>query len=403
VKAGSVAAIALAVLVGASVVPAAGEVAERLGGAQETVRTGTSGNKSELVKTVPIAKHRGGKPVVVMSVQPGNLGTLHDGDLLEATAEVEVSVCLKPNELHGGDRGCIGRVYGYDPRVEAELVLGPPGATPGAGAVSLGRDALTCKQTLPNRNHHCVLVIHDGSTLVQDASALPCSEGDCRLNLALSASHRNAKRGHRLVVGSDADGESVNGDKGRINFTRLRPQHKKPDPIVSEAPVSTRLPIARQGGHPKERAIYSVELPNLRHGEQLVVDSKMVAKIGSNAYNAFQTTSLILSEERDSASRDGLPGRVSDLNGQVAEGNGFNCTQGDSAHENPCVARKVGVSEITRDAPQTLYLNLTAGMAAQFPGEKWRRGDRAKIADEGYLRVYRYPRAANDDPPPPKD
>ena len=71
-----------------------------------------------------------------MSLQPGNLGDLRDGDRLEATAEVEVSVCLKPNELHGSDRACIGRTYGYDPTVIAELVLADGGARPAARARS---------------------------------------------------------------------------------------------------------------------------------------------------------------------------------------------------------------------------------------------------------------------------
>ena len=98
-----------------------------------------------------------------MSLQPGNLGDLRDGDRLEATAEVEVSVCLKPNELHGSDRPCIGRTYGYDPTVIAELVLADGRtATGGASTVSLGSEKLTCTQSQPNRNHHCVLVIDDG-------------------------------------------------------------------------------------------------------------------------------------------------------------------------------------------------------------------------------------------------
>ena len=111
-----------------------------------------------------------------MSLQPGNLGDLRDGDRLDATAEVEVSVCLKPNELHGSDRPCIGRTYGYDPSVIAELVLADGDPRPGRNAVSLGSDQLTCAQSQPNRNHHCVLVIDGGdatSTRRRRCHAIP--------------------------------------------------------------------------------------------------------------------------------------------------------------------------------------------------------------------------------------
>jgi len=95
---------------------------------------------------------------------------------------------------------------------------------------------------------------------------------------------------------------------------------------------------------------------------------------------------------------------VGDLNGQIAEANGFNCTQGDSAHPNPCTAHKVGVLEITRDSPQTLYVNLAAGMRVQDDFEdRHRDGDAAKITKKGFLRVYRYPAERNDAPPPRRD
>jgi hypothetical protein len=96
--------------------------------------------------------------------------------------------------------------------------------------------------------------------------------------------------------------------------------------------------------------------------------------------------------------------RVGDVvNGQISEANGFNCTQGDSAHEDPCTARKVGVLEITRDAPKTLYVNLVSGAAAQADfNDRHRSGDRAKVAG-GFLRVYRFPKERNDAPPPVRE
>ena len=365
-----------------------------------TVRTGTTGNDSELTKAIPIGRRAGAKQRVMMSLEQANLGDLRDGDVLAATAEVEVSVCLKPNELHGSNRPCIGRTYGYNPGVRAELVLAGGGrATRG---LPLGEDKLTCTQTQPDRNHHCVLVIDDGAVAIEDASALPCNAETCHVNLVLSAHDKNAKRSDKLVVGSDSDGKVVNGDKGRVNFTRYRPgNEERVEPTVTRARVRPTLAIAGEDADPQEQAIYSVELPDLKLGEQLVIDGKMAAKIGRYPYQVFQTTSLVLSEGRDSASREGWPERAGDLNGQIAEANGFNCTQGKSAHDDPCVAHKVGVLEITRDSPQTLYVNLTAGMRAQGDFENRHRArDAAKILQEGFLRVYRYPAERNDAPPP---
>lgn len=396
---------AAAVIV-ASAAPVLGdESGQRAGdGEQGTVRTATTGNDSELVETIQIGRRKGAKPRVVMSLDPGALGDLRDGDRLDATAEVEVSVCLKPNENHGSTRPCIGRTYGYDPTVIAELVLAEGAAAGGAHAISLGRDKLTCAQSQPNRNHHCVLVIDNGGVTIDEAGRLPCNPETCHINLVLSAHDKKAKAADELVVGADAGGKTVNGDKGRVNMVRFRRgDQRRERPLVIEARRRSKLPIAAETAPTKDKSIYSVELVGLRAGEQLMIDGKVVAKIGHHPYNVFQSTSIVLSENPDSASREGWPERVGDLNGQIAEANGFNCTQGPSAHDDPCVARKVGVLEITRDSPKTLYVNLVAGMAAQLYGDRHRDGDSAKILADGFLRVYRYAPERNDDPPELRD
>jgi hypothetical protein len=311
-------------------------------------------------------------------------------------------VCLKPNELHGSNRPCIGRTYDYDPTVIATLVLAGD-ADGGTRGVTLAREKAVCTQKLPDRNHHCVLVL-EGDAEIANPAKLPCDPADCDINVVLSAHDDGAKGADKLVVGSDSGGRTVNGDKGRVNVARFRPgDGLSQGPIVSEDRVRRALPIAAEGADVDNEAIYSVELEGLKAGEQLVIDGRMSSKIGQHPYNVFQTTSIVLSEGRDSASREGWPERVGDLNGQIAEANGFNCTQGRSAHPDPCIARKVGVIEITRDSPQTLYVNLVAGMAAQFNGEQRRPGDTAKIRDDGFLRVYRYAPDTNDSPPEIRD
>lgn len=370
---------------------------------EATLRTATTGNDSELLKTIPIGKRLRSKERVVMSLNPGNLGDLADGDRLDATAEVEVSVCLKPNELHGSDRPCIGRTYGYDPMVQARLVLAS--GRNATGGLNLGSDRLTCTQSQPNRNHHCVLVIVDGGANIGDVSKLGCNAATCHVNLVLSAAHRSAKSADKLVVGADEGGKTINGDKGRVNVVRYRSgDGERVQSTVTSASRAGSIPIAAEGADVRERSIYAVELAGLRIGEQLVIDAKLVSRIGSHPYNAFQVTSLVLSESPDSTSREGWPERVGDLNGQISEANGFNCTQGSSAHEDPCTARKVGVLEITRDSPRTLYVNLVAGMAAQADFDnRHKSSDAAKVTDDGFLRVYRYAPERNDSPPEARD
>ena len=56
----------------------AGGGSEPRADADGTLRTGTTGNNSELVKAIPIVDRKGAKRRVVMSLQPGNLGDLRD-------------------------------------------------------------------------------------------------------------------------------------------------------------------------------------------------------------------------------------------------------------------------------------------------------------------------------------
>ncbi len=394
---------AIAAIAGVAPVLAAQSDERQLRAGEASLRTGTTGNDSELLKTIPIGNRLSSKERVVMSMQPGQLGDLADGDRLDATAEVEVSVCLKPNELHGSDRPCIGRTYGYDPVVNASLVLAS--GQDATNGVNLGSNRLTCTQSQPNRNHHCVVVIDDGGADIDDVGRLPCNEATCHVNLVLSAAHPSAKSGDKLVVGADEGGKTINGDKGRINVARYRSgDGKRVDPTVTSAARTGSIPIVGEGAEIKERSIYSVELGGLQIGEQLVIEAKLESRIGSHPYNAFQASSLVLSQSPDSTSREGWPERVGDLNGQISESNGFNCTQGSSAHDDPCTARKVGVLEITGDSPKTLYINVVAGMAAQADFEnRHRSSDKAKITDGGFLRVYRYGPERNDSPPEARD
>jgi hypothetical protein len=117
------------------------------------LRAATVDEHPELVKTLPIARRAGGERRVVMSIGPDKLGALESGDRLEATAEFEVTVCLKPDPDHPGDGyPCIGDSYGYDPHIDARLVLGrsADARAPEQTVAVSDRHVLTCRQTQPN-------------------------------------------------------------------------------------------------------------------------------------------------------------------------------------------------------------------------------------------------------------
>jgi hypothetical protein len=359
-----------------------------------TVRVSATGARAELVKAIPIARHADEEPRVVMSLGPDKVGELEDGDRLEGTAEVEVSVCLKPNPRHpGANNKCIGKTYGYNPTVRAWLVLGPSASASGDGSTVRvsGTKKLRCTQRLPNRNHHCVLVIDDGRLKIDEAQSLPCNPNDCHLNLVLSAHNRGARPGHKLVVGADAAGAGrVVGDKGIVNVARFRPGSlKKEDPVEGNRSRS-RLPISGSiGGHDKKKVLYTARIRNPRAGEQMIVDGAVFARISHLNYNAFLTTTVVLGENA-SSTRNSAPVNATRSKGRITRGNGFNCTQGRSGHRSPCVAKKVGVIEFVENVNRTVYVNVIGSSAAQFPEERHRSGDKAKILDKGYLRVYRF-------------
>lgn len=367
--------------------------------ADEAVIAASSGNDSELIESIPIGKRSGHKPRVAMTIPPQRLGELRAGDRLEVNAEIEVSVCMKPNALHPGDgRPCIGRRYGYDPNFTAQAVLAPSGSelAPEATLPVSGVHALRCTQSQPDRNHHCVLVIPPTTVELDNATSLPCPASACHLNLVVGAHHRQAKGGNRLVLGSDEDNGSVNGDKGRLNVLRLRPNllgiYPTPDELANSDPQLTRLPIAAKGGGTDKRVVASVPLDDIRVGDRLVVEGFAEGRIGHYPYNVFLNSHIALSTTPDGYERKGSVYGTTDLHGQVTKGNGFNCTLGSSAHPNPCQVRKAGVITFVKDPERTLYANLVIGAMAigtapQY--ERWRPGDAVKFR-EASVRVSRY-------------
>jgi hypothetical protein len=349
------------------------------------VRVPTTGNNSELLETIPI-RHRPGAGAVVMSLPTGSLEGV---ERLSVSAELEVSVSCRSR-----GSGCIGRPYAYNPAVTAQLVLGSqPRATRASGTPLGAPKTLHCSQRLPNRNHHCVIVIPGVEAQLDELGKLPCDPPECFVNLAVSAANRLASAKQVLIIGSDNDSGAINGDKGRINLTRLTADGPATATTsIATEPSRSRLAVVDRGRQPNDQVVFSVKLPDLEAGEHLEVDGAYVARIRRLPYNVFIGSELVLSERPRGVTRIGLPLRAAELRGQVAEGNGSNCTQGPSAFSNPCRVRKVGVLTITKNLQQPLYLNLVTGLAAQSGGDH-HVDDAARLVG-GFLRVTRY--AASD-------
>jgi hypothetical protein len=366
--------------VGAIAAPAA----ER---ADPNVRVLTTGDNSELVKTIPIGRKRGDRERVVMSLPGSKLGNLGDEMAIEASAELEVTTCLKADPDHpGSEDQCTGKTYGFDPQVNAKLVLAS--SADSTSGVQVGRtDELQCSQHQPARNHHCVLVVPWARVEIA-RTKLACNPS-CSLNLVASSWSNDAKHGHVLVIGADSHGP-IKGDKGRVNaVVYADASDPVPRPTVSTKFVDRHLPIIDDGaGDPIFKVVYSARIDNPREGDQFMVDARAITKIGSVDYNVEMGTEVIVTKKPPTTRAAGVA-VFTHPSSQVSELNGINCTQKASAHQTPCVRDKFGVFEITKDRSK-LYVNVVQGAEAKITNQHHSDRDRAKFIDGGYLKVTRF-------------
>ena len=357
-------------------------------GSAPDVRAVTTGNHSELVKTIPITRRRRAAQRVAMSLGPGKLGPLAAGERLRMNGEVQVTLtCYKP-----GLPRCIGRSYSFSPRVEARLVLADGGrVASGAGTIPLSTwGGLVCSAQRPNRNHHCVVIFPRITAAVPGSGSLPCRPERCHINLVLAAENPSAEPRDRLIVGTDRPNGTVAQDKGRLNAVEIAPgATPRSDRFRTQRRRSRRLPVHENGGR---RVVYSARVPGLRSGDVLEVEAGQVTDIGALPYTAYVSDEIVLARS-PSAVRPASPS-VAALRGYITEANGFNCTQGPSQFQTPCFSSKAGVIGIRRAAVnrggqrRALYVNLVSRAKPKHTGA--RPGDEAKIRSGGFLSVVRY-------------
>ena len=344
----------------------------------DRVHVSTTGDNSELVDRIPISRRRGTKPRVVMSLSPQRLPLLRSGDHLGISSEVQLTVnCDRKSPR------CVGPIYHYNPKMDVTLRLTDSAGSTGGTLLAPAKHSV-CRQRLPDREHHCVIVFTGAGLNIGNVESLPCPADGCFVNLVIDANNHKAGRGDSLLVGGNRPDGSIPQDRGRINaIVRSPADGIYPDPKVTKARVHKSLPLDL-----KPRVVYSQRLDKVRAGDQLEVEATVFTSIADVRYAAVTTTKVILAEKRLGTHSGALARHVGG-GGEITEGNGYNCTQ----NKPTCITRKAGVLRITKDARsdgrlRPLYVNVV-----MIVGPKRKRakpGDRDHVLDRGDLEVTRY-------------
>jgi hypothetical protein len=352
-------------------------------GSSSKVEVATTGDKSELLETLPITKQPSKSARVVMSMTPNQLPSLQTGDQLEVSAEVEVTTdCRAPTSE------CVREPYEFNPKVGARLVLAASPDT-ASGLEIAPRQEIVCRQKIPDRQHHCVMVLTPAPLQV-DLGALPCGTANCHINLVMDTFHRrgSVKRNVLLVGANNRNGRIVQ-DKGRVNAVRTRPGTPPvvppPPPVgTSEVGNADRLTTGLTVDPPGEAVVYSQQLDALRDGDQLAVQAGVTTDVTFLAHNVNVSSKIVLADDPFSTIPGVEGGDVARHDGEITENNGFNCTH----KTTPCATVKRGVAEIRRDATIPLYVNVVVniGRIGGEPGASV-----LPITEAGGLTVTRYP------------
>jgi hypothetical protein len=238
-----------------------------------------------------------------------------------------------------------------------------------------------CRQRLPFREHHCVITFTKAGFTLRAGEPPPCPPDSCRVNLVAEADHPNARSAHKLIVGGLKATGRVPQDRGRINAIRFHPSDQPAIPALK----TKRRVSKRVGPHLHKRVVYSQPLLHLGAGEQLEVSGKLETDVSHLPYNTLTSVELVLASRPKATGSSDAVKRVAALDGEIAEQNGFNCTQ----NRPSCIFRKVGVLQMEQAADRPLFVNLVAS----FRPKRTRAasGDRVVVTERGRLSVVRFP------------
>jgi hypothetical protein len=351
----------------------------------------TTGNKSELIRKVPIKRGHGNDERVAMRLGPSDLEPIEPGDRLRVGAEVQVSTTCIVTEPR-----CIGNSYTLSPMVTARIVLSR-GHQARAPSIPLsGRETVLCKQHRPNRNHHCTLTIRNTVTRIPNPQKLPCPPDRCFVNLLVSAHNHKAKRHNYVVLGGDKPDGSLEQDKGRLTVIQAHDAVRAPAVFTNAALLHHGLPLTVADSD-KRRIVYSMPIIAPARGEVLAFDVKFLSAINALPFNAFITARVILAHGPFKTRPTKKARTAVRFQGQATEANGFDCTLGPSGYSNPCVTHKSGALRIRRDVvhdksgtPANLWLNVIAGAKPLLARRVRNRNKVVLAAMPNGLTVWRY-------------
>jgi hypothetical protein len=357
----------------------------------DLITTIASRGSNETRETIPITQTRGAQPFVVLSERVMAAGGLRRGDILRATAELQLSTTCVLDEPR-----CIGSRYSYSPRMDAQVVLASsPTATGGSSADPISNvKTRRCNQHRPNRNHHCVFAFDDPVQRVRNAGNLPCPPDGCFLNVIASADHHNAGAGDVVIVGADRPDGSVDGDKARVDGLLERGQVPPPRIQDGGAKMRDTVPITPSGDGPAgQKVVRSLRLDGLKKGDVIRISTDQRIGISSVSYPVFIGTRMIIATSPTETRTDGFVSGVISSGGEITEQNGFNCTQGGSAHQNPCNAPKAATAVVKRKMPERggepkpVFVNIVmTGLPKLTTGHP---NDKMSVLD-GEIRTERY-------------
>ncbi len=345
------------------------------------VRVGSTGNRPELIETIPITSRPGRRKKVALCFGPGTrtdspLPDLLPGDRLLVFGELEVTTDAED----AGHPGRIGNPYSYAPLVEATLLLAADEDAVEAGSRAL-RLATRWRESVSHRQHHAVVVFEDGEITVP-RRGLPW-RGPAHVNLVLDASHPDARQGDLLLVGQNEKTPTVVQDMAGIRVVRLRPGDQ---PVLTAAREATCLvagiPVAK-----RETLVFSHRLDDLRKGEQLVIKARLTTDAAQLGYAARISSRLFLADGANQLEPGGgRASRATTWKGQVSKPTGFNCMPQQGAR----TTLKFGVARVLRDVGGPLFLNMVAVSAAPFGGAG-SNDELPVVATDSSIEVTRYP------------
>ncbi len=343
---------------------------------------GSTENKPELLKTIPIGTVAGKGRKVVLSLGADSdtdspLPDLAGDDRLLALAELELTT--DADDPHNPGR--IGNAYSYAPNVEATMLLAAdPGATqakPGK-AIELARKPW--KGAISHQRHHEVVTFGDAELAIP-AGGLPW-RGPAFVNVVVSASHSRAKPGDVLLVGQNETTPVVVQDMAGIRVVRSRPASSRaPDAEIESACLCREIAITKQ-----HTVVLAHPLPALAKGERLLVKGRLVTDATGLPAPARISTRMFVADRPDQVEPGGAAGTCLTWKGQLSKLTGFNCIPADG----PQTSRKYGVAKVVAAPPGDLYVNLVAVSGAPFGGT--RATDQLRIdTARSQLEVTRFP------------